>query len=313
MFKWFTGQEKEKTHKGVERSRQTWFGGIKNLLTGSAIDDSVWDQLEEILLGADVGYELTETFLSRLRERAKRGEFQNGEDIRLALKAEMLVLLQHPENQSSNEPDRKTPRVILIVGVNGSGKTTSIAILANLLKNQGDTVLLAAADTFRAGAIDQLKIWGNQLDVDVIAHSPGADPGAVAFDAVQAGKSRNRDAILIDTAGRLHTKSDLMEELKKINRVVERTLPDVKPEVLLVLDATTGQNGLTQATEFTNTVKVNGTILTKLDGTARGGIVFAIQHSLGIPVAFIGVGEQIDDLIAFDPNYFVNALLEEDD
>ena len=320
MFRWLTGNKREdeeavqeqKTHveEGLKRTRQTLFGRMAATLSSSEITPRLWDDLEEALLGADVGFELAEELIEQLKRRARDEGLRTGSDVKTALKEELVEHLGS-EADDDADPAPTRPRVVMVVGVNGSGKTTTIAKLAHIIQEQGETVLLAAADTFRAGAIDQLKLWGERLKVDVIAHEPGADPGAVTFDALKAAQNRGRDVVLVDTAGRLHTKSNLMEELKKVHRVVGRALPDTIPEVLLVLDATTGQNGLSQAQEFTKAVQVNGTILTKLDGTAKGGIVFAIQKALGIPVTFIGVGEQMGDLTPFDAETFVDVLFEE--
>ena len=320
MFRWLTGNKREdeeavqeqKTHveEGLKRTRQTLFGRMAATLSSSEITPRLWDDLEEALLGADVGFELAEELIEQLKRRARDEGLRTGSDVKTALKEELVEHLGS-EADDDADPAPTRPRVVMVVGVNGSGKTTTIAKLAHIIQEQGETVLLAAADTFRAGAIDQLKLWGERLKVDVIAHEPGADPGAVTFDALKAAQNRGRDVVLVDTAGRLHTKSNLMEELKKVHRVVGRALPDTIPEVLLVLDATTGQNGLSQAQEFTKAVQVNGTILTKLDGTAKGGIVFAIQKALGIPVTFIGVGEQMGDLTPFDAETFVDVFFEE--
>ncbi|MDH5695642.1 MAG: signal recognition particle-docking protein FtsY [Dehalococcoidia bacterium] len=276
------------------------------LFDRTAIDEAVWTELEELLISADVGVSTTEKLIEKLRRRVKGEDISHGSLVRSALKAEMVNILEI-DVQGISIP-LSLPRVILVVGVNGSGKTTSIAKLAYSSKNEGKRVLLAAADTFRAAAIDQLKSLGEQIGVDVIAHQPGADAGAVVFDALEAARSRQAQELIIDTAGRLHTKFNLMEELKKIKRVAAKTDATAPHEVLFVLDATTGQNGLTQARYFTEAVGVTGIFLAKLDGTAKGGIVLAICDELKIPIQFIGVGGRLEDMALFDVGTFVEAL-----
>jgi len=275
------------------------------LFDRAAVDKEVWGELEELLISADVGVSTTEKLIGTIKQRAEE-EKLDGSQVGAALKEEMVRILNVPPGEKSGgvEP----PEVYLVVGVNGSGKTTSIAKLAYLLKKEGKNVLLAAADTFRAAAIDQLKKHGERVGVDVVAHQPGADPGAVAYDALQAAKSRGVDVVIIDTAGRLHTKYNLMEELKKVRRVAAKLDPAAPHEVLLVLDATTGQNGLTQARHFTEAVGVTGIFLAKLDGTAKGGIVLAICDELKVPIRLIGVGEGLEDMVDFDAEAFVEAL-----
>ena len=331
---------RDKTEQGVRKSRQTWFGRIADIFRRDAFTDEVWDELEELLVSADVGIETAATLLSRVKKRVKSERLSETSQIREALKREMISLLSvrpsrpfaslrvtpgrsepfpschsDPERSKGEESDLTqgrlhggSPQVILVVGVNGSGKTTSIAKLAYSLTSQGRSVILAAADTFRAAAIDQLRHWGEKADAEVIAHNPGGDPGAVAYDAVQAGYNRHADAVIIDTAGRLHTRFNLMEELKKVRRVVAKHDASAPHQVLLVMDATTGQNGLAQAKHFTEAVGVTGIILAKLDGTARGGVVFAVCNELGIPIAYIGTGEGITDFAPFDAEVFVNAI-----
>jgi fused signal recognition particle receptor len=269
------------------------------------IDDAVWDELEELLISADVGVGTTEKLIGSVKQRAAE-EKLDGSQVGAALKEAMVAMLtvEPREANAAVSP----PRVILLVGVNGSGKTTSIAKLAHRLKKNGNSVLLAAADTFRAAAIDQLKKQGERVGVDVVAHQPGADPGAVVYDALQAARSRHVDAVIIDTAGRLHTKYNLMEELKKVRRVAAKLDNTAPHEVILVLDATTGQNGLTQARYFTEAVGVTGVFLAKLDGTAKGGIVLAICDELALPIQLIGVGEGLEDMVDFDARAFVEAL-----
>jgi fused signal recognition particle receptor len=276
-----------------------------SLFDRTSIDDEVWDKLEELLISADVGVSTTEKLIAKVRQRAEE-EKLDGSSVRSTLKAEMLNILTIMPQEVIDKPS--PPKVSLVVGVNGSGKTTSIAKLAYNLKKKGKSVLLAAADTFRAAAIDQLKKQGERVGVDVVAHQPGADPGAVVYDTLQAARSRGIDNVIIDTAGRLHTKYNLMEELKKIRRVAAKDDATAPHEVILVLDATTGQNGLTQARYFTEAVGVTGIFLAKLDGTAKGGIVLAICDELAIPIQLIGIGEGLEDMVSFDVEAFVEAL-----
>jgi len=303
----------------LKRSRDTWFSKAMYLFDRPAIGDEVWSEVEELLIAADVGVNTTEKLIEKVKQRMTREKIDRGSLVRTALQAEMVDILRIAPQEAPDNPSR--PRVILAVGVNGGGKTTSIAKLAHSLKNKGrsvilvaaDTfraasVILVAADTFRAAAIDQLKRLGERVGVDVIAHQPGADPGAVVYDALQAAHSRQVDEVIIDTAGRLHTKFNLMEELKKIKRVAAKIDTTAPHEVILVLDATTGQNGLTQARYFTEAVGVTGIFLAKLDGTARGGIVLAICNELQIPIQFVGVGEKPEDMALFNAEAFVEAL-----
>ena len=299
----------KKTEPRVKRSKETWFGRIANIFNREAFRDEVWEELEELLVSADVGVETTSKLLNKVKQRVKTDRLSEVSHIREALKKEMVSLLSIPQRTNPiPEQSRESPYIILVVGVNGSGKTTSIAKLAYGFTSQGKRVLLAAADTFRAAAIEQLKHWGGKVDAEVIAHQPGSDPGAVAYDAVQAGCSRHAQAVIIDTAGRLHTKFNLMEELKKIKRVVAKYDASAPHQVLLVMDATTGQNGLAQAKYFTEAVDVTDIFLAKLDGTARGGIIFAICDQLNIPISYIGTGEKLQDMALFDAEVFVNAI-----
>ncbi|KAF2959931.1 signal recognition particle-docking protein FtsY [Thermotoga sp. 38H-to] len=286
--------------KGLQKTKETFFGRVVKLLKGRKLDDETREELEELLIQADVGVETTEYILERLEEK-------NGDALE-SLKEIILEILNF--DTKLNVPT-KPPFVIMVVGVNGTGKTTSCGKLAKVFADEGKSVVLAAADTFRAAAIEQLKIWGERVGATVIAHSEGADPAAVAFDAVAHALARNKDVVIIDTAGRLHTKKNLMEELRKVHRVVKKKIPDAPHEILLVIDATTGQNGLVQAKIFKEAVDVTGIILTKLDGTAKGGITLAIARELGIPIKFIGVGEKAEDLRPFDPETFVEVLLSE--
>ena len=299
----------KKTELGVKRSRETWFGKIANIFDRSSLGDEVWADLEELLVSADVGVETTNKLLNKVKQRVKAEKLTDVSRAKDVLKDEMVSLLAVRQRKNSSAgANPESPVVILVVGVNGSGKTTSIAKLAYGLTSQGKRAILAAADTFRAAAIEQLKHWGEKVGAEVIAHQPGGDPGAVAYDAVQAGYSRHAQAVIIDTAGRLHTKSSLMEELKKIRRVVAKHDASAPHRVLLVMDATTGQNGLAQAKHFTEAVDVTDIFLAKLDGTARGGIVFAICDQLNIPISYIGTGERLEDMATFDAEVFVNAI-----
>jgi len=298
----------EKTELGVKRSKEAWFNKIAHLFDQGLIEEGIWDELEELLISADVGVETTDKLIGRVKQQVKIDKLAEASQIRSALKGEMVNLLSVPNSSCHPECSEESPQVILVVGVNGSGKTTSIAKLAYGFTSQGKRVILAAADTFRAAAIDQLKYWGKEAGAEVIAHQSGGDPGAVAFDAIQAAYSRQAQAVIIDTAGRLHTKFNLMEELKKIKRVAAKHDASAPHQVLLVMDATTGQNGLSQAKYFTQAIGVTGIFLAKLDGTARGGIVFAICDDLNIPIAYIGTGEKLQDIAPFDAEAFVNAI-----
>jgi fused signal recognition particle receptor len=299
----------KKTEPGVKSGKETWFGKIANIFDRDAFGDEIWEELEELLVSADVGVETTSKLLGRVKQRVRTDRLSEVSQIREALKEEMISLLSLPQKANPlPEQNGESPFIILVVGVNGSGKTTSIAKLAYGFTSQGKQVILAAADTFRAAAIEQLKHWGGKVDAEVIAHQPGGDPGAVAYDAVQAGYSRHAQAVIIDTAGRLHTKFNLMEELKKIKRVVAKHDASAPHQVLLVMDATTGQNGLAQAKHFTEAVDVTGIFLAKLDGTARGGIIFAICDQLNIPISYIGTGEKLQDMAPFDAETFVDAI-----
>lgn len=297
------------------RTRQL-FGRVSESLAHEDITENLWDELEETLITGDVGVQTTERIMTILRERATAEQMAHGAQLRAALKEELELLLGESEPLIFSESSPIT--VFLLVGVNGVGKTTSIAKLANLLKRQKHRVMLAAGDTFRAAAVEQIKTWGERIGVPVIAHQQSADPksvadpAAVVYDAMQAAQARGTDVLIVDTAGRLHTKTGLMDELRKIVRVLQRYDPEAPHEVLLVLDATTGQNGLAQAKQFVQDAGVSGVVLTKLDGTARGGIVFAIASELGLPIKYIGTGERVNDIAPFDSQQFVNALFEEE-
>lgn len=290
---------------GLSRTSKAAFGQIASLLGTSEITDETWDNLEALLLQADLGIETTESILDALKRITRTEGLVRANELTSALKQELRSrLAAPPEIDLSHKPT-----VILVVGVNGSGKTTTIAKLASRFNGQGKSILLGAADTFRAAAVDQLQVWGDRLKVEVVAGAPESDPGAVAFNAVQAGVARSVDIVMVDTAGRLHTRFNLMEELKKVNRVVAKALPGAPHAVWLVLDATTGQNALQQARSFKETVNVTGVILSKLDSSARGGMAFAIQRELGLPILFAGLGEKSEDLTPFDPDAFVDGIL----
>ena len=292
---------------GLTKTKEGIFNQVDNLYKSFVrVDEEMLEELEELLIMADVGVEPTEKIINSLRDRIKDERISDSEQAKAAL-CEILK-----SEIGEGEPLRigTTPSVILVIGVNGVGKTTSIAKIAANLKRNGKNVLLAAADTFRAAAIDQLQIWADRVGVDLIKHTEGSDPAAVVFDAAAAAKKRNSDVLIIDTAGRLHNKKNLMNELAKIDRVIERELPGTDRETLLVIDATTGQNAISQAKEFKNAADITGLILTKLDGTAKGGIVFSIKEELDIPVKYICVGEQVEDLEEFNADDFVRALFD---
>jgi fused signal recognition particle receptor len=294
--------------KVLKRSKEGWFNKVTTLFERTTIADTLWDELEELLVSADVGIATATKLIERVRSRAKSDKLSDSTQIYAALKQEMVNILQLSSPANKREPVSSVPFVILIVGVNGTGKTLSIAKLANIYLKDGKKVIIAAADTFRAAAVEQIRILGDRIGADVVYQKSGADPGAVVFDALEAARARKADVLLIDTAGRLHTKFNLMEEMKKIRRVISRSDPKAPHKVLLVLDATTGQNGLAQAKYFTEAVDVTGIILTKLDGTAKGGIVLAICDQLKIPILYIGTGEGIEDMAPFDARTFVEEL-----
>jgi fused signal recognition particle receptor len=301
-------EDEAKIQASLTRTRQGLFGRIGSLFQANEISEETWDELESLLIQADLGVNTAQQVVERVRERVQRESIKKVEQVREVLKEELTRLLGKPQSDNIAEPRMLT--VVLVVGVNGSGKTTSIAKLAQYYTRRGRRVVLAAADTFRAAAIDQLKIWGDRVGVEVIAQAPGADPGAVVFDAIRASQeSRKADLLIIDTAGRLHTKFNLMKELEKVRSVAARQVHAAPHETLLVLDATTGQNAISQAKHFKESVQVTGIILAKLDSTAKGGIVFAIEEELGIPVRFVGTGEKADDFAEFDPKAFVDGIL----
>ncbi|MDS1029918.1 signal recognition particle-docking protein FtsY [Bacillota bacterium LX-D] len=292
---------------GLTKTRQGFVNKVTELVTGyKELDEEFYEDLEAILIQADVGAQGAMDLVESLRSKAKKKKANTPEEVRAILESDIRDILMK-EYVPLNIPETG-PAVFLVVGVNGVGKTTTIGKLAHKYKQEGKKVLLVAADTFRAGAIDQLEIWANRVGVEMVKHQEGSDPAAVAYDGVQAAKSRKTDIVLIDTAGRLHNKVNLMEEISKVRRVIERELPGAPHEVLLVLDATTGQNAVAQATLFKEATGVSSIALTKLDGTAKGGVIVAISSQLDIPVKFIGIGEQMDDLREFDPQEFVEAL-----
>jgi fused signal recognition particle receptor len=292
----------------LSRTRQSVFGQIAGVLGAGDITDETWEDLEALLIQADVGMPTTIYLVDRLRGRVTREGLYRADQLTGALKEELRAILIEPEVFELEEPRLLT--VVVIVGVNGSGKTTSIGKLATYYKDRGHKVMLAAADTFRAAAIEQLQIWGERADVPVIAGQPGGDPGATAYDGIRAARARGYDMLIVDTAGRLHTKYNLMRELEKVCSVCQKSVHQAPHEVLLVLDAPTGQNALVQAQKFKESVNVSGVILTKLDSTAKGGMVFAIYRELNLPVRFVGTGEKLGDLAAFDADLFVEALFE---
>ncbi len=304
----------ERLKESVGKTRSQLASHVEELLTGERrIDPALLNELETALLAADIGVRTTREVLAAVRERVDRQALTDGTQLKAELKQQLLHALGNGAAGATAETDaaaQAAPRVIFVVGVNGTGKTTTIGKLASRLKKQGRSVLLCAADTFRAAAIEQLDIWARRVGVELIRQKPGADPAAVVYDALAAAKARAVDAVIVDTAGRLHTKSNLMAELEKMKRTAAKLVPGAPHDVLLVMDATTGQNGLAQAREFTATVGVTGIVLTKLDGTAKGGIVVAIARELGLPIRFVGTGEKIQDLVPFDPQAFVNSLFD---
>lgn len=315
----FTGEEVEKTEvtekyeKGLEKTRKTFSERMNELFANfRTVDEDFFDELEEVLIGSDVGFDTTMEITDALRQEVKLRNAKNQNEVQEAIIEKLVELYERGEEEKPEiqlNPDGLT--VILFVGVNGVGKTTTIGKMAHQYQVAGKKVLLAAGDTFRAGAIDQLKVWGERVSVDVVSGAEGGDPAAVVFDAVKQAKEQNVDILMVDTAGRLQNKVNLMNELEKMKRVIDRELPNTPLEVLLVLDATTGQNAMIQAKQFKETTDVTGLILTKLDGTAKGGIVLAIRNELNIPVKYVGLGEGMDDLQVFDPNEYVFGLFSQ--
>lgn len=300
----------DKIKNGLAKTRDQLFTRIEWVVKGKPIDEDAFDDIEEAMILADVGFETTQTFVSALKDRWKRGQIKTTEDIRQAMREEVEGFLKPVE--ASIPMNSTKPFVILTLGVNGVGKTTTIAKIAHIHRSSGKRIVLGACDTFRAAAVEQLEVWAGRIGIEVIKHGDGSDPAAVAFDAVKAAKARGVDILILDTAGRLHTKVNLMEEMKKIKRVVGKELHGAPNEVLLIIDATNGQNAIAQAKTFNEALNVTGLVITKLDGTAKGGFVLPIAHLLKIPIRYIGVGEAIDDLIPFNAKDFAAALIPQD-
>ncbi|GGH68402.1 fused signal recognition particle receptor [Filimonas zeae] len=314
LGKLFGKKEKESLDQGLQKTKESFFSKITKVIAGkSTVDEEVLDNLEEALVSADVGIETTIEIIKRIEARVSKDKYVGSGELNKLLQEEIeAVLVDAPEQSYRNfdTPPDKKPYVILVVGVNGVGKTTTIGKLAHNYKKAGKQVILGAADTFRAAAVDQLTIWSERVGVPIVKQAMGSDPGAVAFDTMQSAMARGSEVVIIDTAGRLHNKAHLMDELGKIKRVIQKVVPDAPHEVLLVLDGSTGQNALVQAKQFTATTDVSALAITKLDGTAKGGVVLAIASQLQIPVKYIGVGEKIDDLLIFDKHEFVDSLFK---
>lgn len=312
IFGFFNKEKKEDLNKGLEKTRESVFSKLSRAIVGkSKVDDEVLDNLEEVLITSDVGVETTLKIIQRIEERVSKDKYMGTGELNKLLREEIVALLE--ENNSADVsdfdlPDRKEPYVIMVVGVNGVGKTTTIGKLAYNFKKSGKTVLLGAADTFRAAAIDQLQIWADRVDVPLVRQKMGADPASVAYDTVASAKSSGADVVIIDTAGRLHNKINLMNELSKIKKVMQKVIPDAPHEVLLILDGSTGQNAFEQAKQFTKATDVTALALTKLDGTAKGGVVIGISDQFRIPVKYIGIGEKLTDLQIFNRKEFVDSL-----
>lgn len=298
--------ERRGLRSGLTKTKTSFFGRISSLLKANEITDETWDDLEALLIQADVGVETSLDLIEHLREAGQAEGARTSDDLEMLLRERLAEILQEPQHVYLD--GERTTQVVLVVGVNGSGKTTTIAKLARYHLQRGDSVLLAAADTFRAAAIDQLKIWGDRLGVDVVAHQPGADPGAVVYDAIRACQSRQTDVLIIDTAGRLHNKFNLMKELEKLGSIARKQVHQAPHETLIVIDATTGQNALVQAAEFGKATRLTGAILSKLDSSSKGGMAFALAHDLRLPVLFAGTGERMDDFVPFDADEFVSGL-----
>lgn len=297
--------------EGLSKTSHGISGALDNLLRGKAkIDDDLFEEIEEILISSDMGVETTMEVIDELRDIVAEGHIRDGMEVKKALQDLLKRKLKSKNVDTSLNLEEGTPTIILVIGVNGVGKTTTIGKMAHQLKQDGNKVILAAADTFRAAAIEQLTEWSNRAQVDLIAHSEGSDPASVVFDAIQSAKAKHADVLICDTAGRLHNKKNLMNELEKMNRIISREFPEANRECLLVLDATTGQNAIHQAREFNKVTDITGIVLTKLDGTAKGGVVFPLQVELETPVKLIGIGEGIYDLREFDPDDFVDAIFQ---
>lgn len=313
LFGWFSKEKKETLDKGLEKTKESFFGKLTRTIVGkSKVDDEVLDELEEVLISSDVGVQTTLKIIDRINERIARDKYVGTEELNVVLKEEIAGLLSENDNFSEKEYElpvhNGVPHVIMVVGVNGVGKTTSIGKLANQFKKAGKKVVLGAADTFRAAAVDQLIIWSERVGVPIVQQGMGADPASVAFDTLSSAKAQGADVVIIDTAGRLHNKVNLMNELSKISRVMEKVIPDAPHEILLVLDGSTGQNAFEQAKQFAAVTPLTGLVITKLDGTAKGGVVIGISDQMKIPVRFIGVGEGIEDLQVFDKKEFVDSF-----
>ena len=317
MFKFFSKNNKETLDKGLEKSKTNFFSKLGKAVAGkTTVDEEVLDELEEVLITSDVGVETTIKIIERIEARVAKDKYLGAQELDKILKEEIATLLEenHIDDQEDfSLPSDKKPYIILVVGVNGVGKTTTIGKLAAQFKNRGKKVVLGAADTFRAAAVDQLKLWGERVDVPVISHGMNTDPASVAFDAVKEGVNTGADLVIIDTAGRLHTKTNLMNELTKIKRVIQKFREDAPHEVLLVLDGSTGQNAVIQAREFTKATDVTSIAVTKLDGTAKGGVVLGISDEFKIPVKYIGVGEKVNDLQIFNKTEFVDSFFKKND
>lgn len=314
LFTFLSKEKKENLEKGLEKTKTSLFSMISKAVIGKTkVDENVLDNLEEILVTSDVGVETTLKIIERIQNRVSRDKYLGTSELNSILKEEIAALLQENntgEVSEFNIPVLSRPYVIMVVGVNGVGKTTTIGKLAYNFKKAGNSVLLGAADTFRAAAIDQLRIWAERVDVPIITQGMGADPASVAFDTVKSAMARNIDVVIIDTAGRLHNKINLMNELSKIRKVIQKLIPEAPHEILLILDASTGQNAIEQAKQFTASTEVNAIALTKLDGTAKGGVVLGISDQFRIPVKYIGIGEKMEDLQVFDRNAFVESLFD---
>jgi fused signal recognition particle receptor len=314
IFSFFSKEKKESLDKGLEKTKEGFFSKIAKAIVGkSTVDAEVLDNLEEVLITSDVGVETTIKIIKRIEERVANDKYTSTSQLNSILKEEIAQLLTENNSKDENDftiPENKKPYVIMVVGVNGVGKTTTIGKLANAFKNKGKQVLLGAADTFRAAAVDQLTIWSQRVDVPIVSQGMGADPASVAYDTLSSGIARGSDVIIIDTAGRLHNKVNLMNELTKIKTVMKKVVPDAPHEILLVLDASTGQNAIEQCKQFTAATEVNALALTKLDGTAKGGVVIGISDQFKIPVKYIGVGEKMNDLQVFNRVEFVDSLFK---
>lgn len=303
----------ERLKNSVAKTRTEFSARVEQLLTGNRpVDPATLAQLEATLLSADIGVSTTKELLAALRREVNERKLTGTDQLKQELKNQLLRILtaSTPPDRNDGAAESPSPRVIFVVGVNGTGKTTTIGKLAHRLKAEGRSVLLCAADTFRAAAIEQLEVWSHRANAEIVKQKAGADPAAVVYDGLSAARTKNIDAVIVDTAGRLHTKSNLMAELEKMKRTTAKLIPGAPHDILLVMDATTGQNGLAQAREFTSHIGVTGIVLTKLDGTAKGGIVVAISRELGLPIRFVGIGEQIDDLVPFDPQTYVHSLFD---